>query len=749
MFPVGLFITTLFTISNFVYVENGNFEKTARLNYLEYLKTTDEVQYDSNFIDNLYNYGYYDNDTSITVLTPGMFGNKDYWFPKTYDQTSESYVSNYLDVNSLVFKIINTQNFIMNDIPILSFKPNITENNVFDSVDIEQLTFDEHNGLRFDKFHINYRDANYLLNKHIVLIYDGAGGIETNNAENDLVASYFSKSLDSVLAKFVVFHQGNLPRINLIGHSRGGILNLYYAYKRKNIVDNFITIGTPYTGSLVANLATSFYELGEVFNITIEDLYGYASLMCDDFMLYGHDELLSSINNSYKVAIGGEMTPVVFCNELLDLIDYISNNVDIDQRFGSNSVIYQILSTITNTLSNNDNLLMSTVVLVCNSIKSICNNALNLLNVAEWIGDLLTLFPNVDLNENFDNFCEKTSAFLINLYNICDNISNFDQTYTCVKTDFCVELDSQLGNSFLSSNFDQKITIPFGTTGYNYFLDNYLSNVAFPKVIHNYECNYPSIVNNIFSILVNRNSLQHITIPNGHYEMDINPYRVPFYNLTPYFINEFYSNDIYFYGNEFGFRDYYYYESEVSAHPGLLEGSIEIDDFEIETQRMRTGYIQNEKIVLSPNRDNAGLAFIEFYFSEPIHALIFDISLWSSNELFEESEQRFAYTLYTDMRDFIFGTSDLYFYHYHNALYGTMTARGKAALMSSDPVFNDTFNFRRRPLADFSTDRNSPDKMYVLSSVGFTFIGFYTASNVTSVDRNKGRICLSNFEIYK
>ena len=749
MFPVGLFITTLFTISNFVYVENGNFEKTARLNYVKFLKTNDEIQYECSFVDNLYNYGYYDNVTSITVLTPGMFGNKDHWFPKIYNQTTGTYVPNYLDTNSLVFKIINTQNFIMNDVPILSFKPHFTDNNIFDSVDIYQLQLNESNNLDFTLFNVDYSDANYLLNKHIVLIYDGDRDIESNNASNDEVASYFCNCLDSVLAKLVIFHQGNLPRINLVGQSRGGILNLYYAYKRKNIIDNFITIGTPYTGSLTANLATSFYELGEVFNINFEDLHGYASLMCDDFMLYGYDEFLNSLNSSYKVAIGGEMTPIVFCNELLDLMEYISNNVDIGQHFGPNSVIYQILSTISNTLSNNDNLLMSTVVLVCNNIKSICNNALNLLNAAEWIGDLITLFPNVDLNENFYSFCEKASVFLISLSNICDSISDFDQIYNCVKTDFCVELDSQLGNSFLGNNFNQKITIPFGTNGYNYFLDNYLSDVNLPKVIHNYECNFPSIVNSIFSILVNRNSLQHITIPNGHYEMDINPYRVPFYNLTPYFINEFYSNDIYFYGNEFGFRDYYYYETEVSAHPGLLEGSIEIDDFEIETQRMRTGYIQNEKIVLSPNRDNAGLAFIEFYFSEPIHALIFDISLWSSNELFEESEQRFAYTLYTDMRDFIFGTSDLYFYHYHNALYGTMTARGKAALMSSDPVFNDTFNFHRRPLADFSTDRNSPDKIYVLSSVGFTFIGFYTASNVTSVDRNKGRICLSNFEIYK
>lgn len=750
MFPMGLFITTLFTISNFIYVENGFFERMARSNYIEYLTTNNEVQYESNFVDNLYNYGYYDSVTSVTVLTHGMFGNKDYWFPKIYNQSDGKYYPNYFDSNSLAFKLINTQNFIMNDIPILSFKPHLDSFGVIDYVEIQQLKYEANNSFYFDTFDIDYSDKNYLLNKHVVLIYDGEEEIEFSNASNEKVASYFCDSLDSVLAKLVLFHQGKLPRINLIGHSRGGILNLYYARKRKAIIDNYIAIGTPFCGSLLANLATSLYNLEDYFGNGNELLSYYASLICDETMLNTHEQFLYSLTNPYKVAIGAQMTPGLFCSEILDLINFAINSSDIDLNLGPDNIVTKIVRKIIDILSDNDNLLMSTIDLICSGVKSICNEAIDLINLADRINDFLSLIPFININSNFESVKVLISSFLNDVIKFCDSFLSIDEDEMCIKNDFCVELDSQLGNLFSLNYFDQTITISFGKPNYSGLIDEYLSDTDLPKLIHNYESNFPPIVNSIYTILFNRNSINHITIPNSHYEMDINPYQVPFYNLTPYYINEFYSSDLSFFGNEFGFRDYYYYDSEVSAHPGLMDGLIlELNNIEIETQRMRTGFIQNERIVMSPNRTNAGLAFIEFYFSEPIHGLVLDISLWSEHELYETSEDRFAYTFSTEMRDFILGVSDLYWNQYHNALYGTMTARGKTALMSSDLVFDETFGFVRQSVHDLPTDRNDPDKLYIGSINGFDFIGFYCASNVTSTQRNKGRICLSNFEIYR
>ena len=42
---------------------------------------------------------------------------------------------------------------------------------------------------------------------------------------------------------------GILPKVNLIGHSRGGLTNLQYALDHPDLVDSLISIGTPYFGT--------------------------------------------------------------------------------------------------------------------------------------------------------------------------------------------------------------------------------------------------------------------------------------------------------------------------------------------------------------------------------------------------------------------------------------------------------------------------------------------------------------------
>lgn len=44
--------------------------------------------------------------------------------------------------------------------------------------------------------------------------------------------------------------------------------------------------------------------------------------------------------------------------------------------------------------------------------------------------------------------------------------------------------------------------------------------------------------------------------------------------------------------------------------------------------------------------------------------------------------------------------------------------------------------------------RNNPTTKYIAKEDGFRYIGFYAACNVNSNDRNKGRICLSNFNLF-
>lgn len=52
----------------------------------------------------------------------------------------------------------------------------------------------------------------------------------------------------------------------------------------------------------------------------------------------------------------------------------------------------------------------------------------------------------------------------------------------------------------------------------------------------------------------------------------------------------------------------------------------------IDTERKRCSYIENQYLVLSPNRANAGTAYLDILFSHSVPKLTVDISMWGSNE---------------------------------------------------------------------------------------------------------------------
>ena len=61
--------------------------------------------------------------------------------------------------------------------------------------------------------------------------------------------------------------------------------------------------------------------------------------------------------------------------------------------------------------------------------------------------------------------------------------------------------------------------------------------------------------------------------------------------------------------------------------------------YTFETNRLRCSYIENEFLVLSANRNNAGTAFLEFKLTNNIKKINLDISLWGPNENFTEGDK--------------------------------------------------------------------------------------------------------------
>lgn len=129
--------------------------------------------------------------------------------------------------------------------------------------------------------------------KHIIIVFQAAYLRRNPNAPKDSADyNYLYDSHNTLYFQFnfvaskIIYdvaqhNNGLLPKINLIGYSRGGVINLLYALDHPDLVVNMISIDTPYigttTGNVNANLgyriipATAGYE--DVINSWTWSLY--------------------------------------------------------------------------------------------------------------------------------------------------------------------------------------------------------------------------------------------------------------------------------------------------------------------------------------------------------------------------------------------------------------------------------------------------------------------------------------------
>lgn len=711
----------------------------AKINYTNYRESNDVLDYCDNFINTMYNYDYFSFETKITVLTHGMLGDSNYWFTK--DDNNKL----YLGEECLPYKIISNFEYYKSNVPIILFEPILSESTITD-VNFSQIILDENNYISMTPLQFNNTTKIVnLFKKHLVLIYDVNNDyleIENNGASNEQIASYFRKSLNYFLSIYSIYNNNLLPRINLIGHSRGGITNLHYASKFEQIIDNLISIGTPFDGSIWAEVENSLNKIKK-FKHPEKIVTNYDGLLSNSEQ---NSILFDSLIDPYKVSFNCEMTPSIFMNELITAIEEqpINDNELVQDR----GVLYDILEYIRSTIPDNNQNLIEKLQNLSNGIRNIAQAGISLINTSNSVTDLLSRLPLIGDNiedGRFVEMCGLIKNFLSTIVNLCNNIVNVDATYQCIKGDFCVDSFSQIALDFGTNIFDEIITIPFGISPYNNLCDEYLS-LRKPgyKVVHNYESIHPEITSQINGILLRRNSIDLNLSLNTHEQRTINPYSVPFFLLSDSEIEEYYSCNLCFFDGCVDYRDYYYYEREILRNELLMYNYQYVEDQIIFTKRLRTGFIQNEKVVMSPNRENAGFAFIEFFFEEPVHILTFDTSLWSQNEEIYYSEQKYAFSTNEQFSDYIH--ANVPYYDIEGMYDGTMGSLGRIALFEYDDSLSDYFSFI--DIATLPTNRQNPKKIYITSKEGFSYFGLYTVCNVTSFNKNKGRICLSNFELW-
>ena len=192
----------------------------------------------------------------ITVLTHGLadFNGASHWsntYPTTFNEqvngknTQQAHFS--YDYDSLIHKL-----------SVQAGGANI----YWAKMDDESLAYDLYDisGGSNYTYHTDYYDAwqNRQLvtttitniSKHIIIVFEASDG----EASNAAVYDEFEYMLDDIIDKVQALNpEQRLPKVNLVGHSRGGITNLMYAIycKDPKVIHTMISVGTPYVGIAV------------------------------------------------------------------------------------------------------------------------------------------------------------------------------------------------------------------------------------------------------------------------------------------------------------------------------------------------------------------------------------------------------------------------------------------------------------------------------------------------------------------
>jgi hypothetical protein len=129
----------------------------------------------------------------------------------------------------------------------------------------------------------------------------------------------------------------------------------------------------------------------------------------------------------------------------------------------------------------------------------------------------------------------------------------------------------------------------------------------------------------------------------------------------------------------------------------------------VNTERLRTGYIEEEYIVLSPRRLGAGTAYLEYVFSSPVNSICVDLTKWSNAEMLNEY----------DSTAWIYSSADGINYYPQLNLLSDIT-------LSNNRLYPNQYRI------DFPNGTNRIKFIVTSSAVG---------------DRNKGRICIGNMDV--
>ena len=213
---------------------------------------------------------------------------------------------NDLNFEYSVFSMVHqvaTEVYTNNAVVVRAIMEKDSQENSDYKITIEQEYCDNPNFLKPDS-ELTMENINEIGNYHLIVIFDG----DKTKGSNNNIYYQFNYMLSTILYKLKPNYNGKIPKVNLIGHSRGGITNMQYALDHPDIVANLISLGTPYEGSTTATIVKDdkYYKGDGINDIINPDIYnGYKERWNN-----GYNTLYKDIN---FLAIGSYSTLPFFC----------------------------------------------------------------------------------------------------------------------------------------------------------------------------------------------------------------------------------------------------------------------------------------------------------------------------------------------------------------------------------------------------------------------------------------------------
>lgn len=364
---------------------------------------------------------------------------------------------------------------------------------------------------------------------------------------------------------------------------------------------------------------------------------------------------VTTLYNSYFSTPTGSPTVsgIDFSNFKIQLINRNTNTVVVESSCESN------FSYLNYTNGNSQNNLF-TIKVILDGSKYSSN-----FEYCSFIYAITTeLTANLNIGNNYLDECP-TFSWFISTENSNFNYSGFDLVFL-----------NTSGQEILRKN---NITTTSGTGQYT------LTESEWADIISVYGRTY-------YAYIVARQPFSYTT---GNYCSGLTGFTEP----------DDFNNKVQIKPNEWGFEPQYFFESNKAGHTTT---TITDHGLTITTERLRCGYIENSYVILSPKRENAGLAYLELTFDQPVYSYMFGITLWSNNEGLNSSTC--------------------------TAVVEVMDENGNWAV--DFDLFNDLPN-------GFSVRTQQVDRYEVAHPEGIYGIRFVMTAPATG-DRNKGRLCIDD-----